>query len=165
MVPFAYSYYCSKLTTYAQGAGHFRRMYPLRQGTGVLDGRNHCQIQIAIPARKRWLVMSWNIIHQTRWPAEWIEQQASIIGDQRIQTHGFQLWSTLTIELHIDMCRFLVRHLASLGWGKDCLAQFQDTARSWDACCLIYQLSSAIKLPWVQTLSCHYSSWYDTWCC
>ena len=64
--------------------------------------------------------------------AEWVEGPSPVLGeDQGIQTHGFKPWSGQTNCLKIDTCRFLDRHSALLGYGKDWVAQCQDNVTEW----------------------------------
>ena len=47
-------------------------------------------------------------------------------------TQGFETWSSQTKDFQIDTCHFLAWRSALLGWGKDWLAECQDTVTEWD---------------------------------
>ena len=85
------------------------------------------------------------------------------------RSHGFEHWSIQTNVLEMYIYRFLARHPALLGWGKDWLAQCQDNVtelgiRSW-CCWLGLPAGSSIKSPWMRTVTRWYPSWYDLRCC
>ena len=61
------------------------------------------------------------------------------------------------ITYTIYACRFLARHLALLGQGKEWLAQFWDKVTEWDIG-VISLCGSTRKLPYVRTATSLYPS-------
>ena len=54
--------------------------------------------------------------------AEWIERSLLVLGDHRIQTHGFEPRSSQANDVNF-MLVFITQHSALIRYGKDWLAE------------------------------------------
>ena len=72
---------------------------------------------------------SWIHSDLTQWFGDGQMSRASV---RRFTLYTFETWSIQTHDLNIDMCRFLARHSALLGYGKDWLAQCHENVTEWD---------------------------------